>query len=88
MTDTRYKDGRERDIECHACGRRIQMYKGIWQEDALIVKKSWGFFSEKDTEIHEFALCESCYDKMIAGFQKPVNIRQQADLFEQCPDTM
>jgi hypothetical protein len=41
-------------------------------EGVLPVTAFWGYFSEKDGEHHTFDLCESCYDKWIAGFQIPV----------------
>ena len=25
----------------------------------------WGYYSSKDTELHEIVLCEACYDKML-----------------------
>ena len=33
-----------------------------------------GYFSEKDGETHRFCICESCYDRIRAGFQIPVEI--------------
>lgn len=59
-------------ICCHQCGRVLKTEEGILREDALIVKKEWGYFSKKDLAVHDFVICESCYDKWIAGFVKPV----------------
>ena len=36
------------------------------------VRKEWGYFSKRDLEVHEFAICESCYEKMIDQFVIPV----------------
>ena len=50
------------------------MEKGILKEDALIIKKEWGYFSKKDLEVHELVLCEHCYDVWKQGFIVPVCI--------------
>ena len=55
-------------IICNKCGKEIK------QEDVLSVEKRWGYFSEKDNEVHHFDLCEQCYDEMVASFQIPINI--------------
>ena len=68
------------DICCNACGRKIEMQQGILREAALIVKKSWGYFSQKDLESHEFVLCEKCYDRMVAGFSKPVSVMPKQEV--------
>jgi ribosomal-protein-alanine N-acetyltransferase len=62
------------NIYCNACGRKLEVEQGILREDALIVKKNWGYFSRKDLEMHEFVLCEDCYDRLAAGFKKPVSV--------------
>lgn len=69
-------------ICCNACGRKLDVQQGVLREDALIVKKNWGYFSRKDLEVHEFVLCEACYDEMIAGFQKPVTIVPKREVME------
>ena len=70
----------EKECYCSSCGRELKSKDGILQEDALCVKKDWGYFSKKDLEIHEFVLCEDCYDIMIAGFQKPVRILPKSEV--------
>ena len=44
------------------------------EQDVVTVEQRWGYFSEKDGEIHRFCICESCYDRIRAGFQIPVEI--------------
>ncbi len=61
-------------IYCNACGKMIKAENGILKEDVVRVEKEWGYFSERDTEIHLFHLCEQCYDKMIAKFKYPVTL--------------
>lgn len=46
---------------CNKCGEKIT-------GDFLKVNKEWGYFSNKDTQIHEFALCENCYDQLVSTF--------------------
>ena len=55
-------------IICNKCG------KEMIEADVLSVEKRWGYFSEKDNEVHRFDLCEQCYDEWIASFQIPVDI--------------
>lgn len=52
------------NIFCNKCGVQIA-------GDCLRVNKEWGYFSNKDTEIHKFALCEKCYDEMVTTFVTP-----------------
>lgn len=48
-------------VVCNQCNKEII-------GDYLRVKKEWGYFSDKDTQIHEFALCEKCYDMLVSTF--------------------
>lgn len=70
----------DKDICCNACGRKLRIRNGILQEDALVVKKSWGYFSQKDLEVHEFVLCEACYDHMTSSFKKPVSVGEKKEV--------
>ena len=53
-------------ILCNNCGHRTDFR--ILKEH-VSVEVSWGYYSKKDGEKHEFDLCESCYDKMIENFK-------------------
>lgn len=53
---------------CNRCGREMI------REDVLSVEKRWGYFSDKDNEVHRFDLCEQCYDEIISSFQIPIEI--------------
>lgn len=44
------------------------------EQEVLSVEKRWGYFSEKDNEVHRFDLCESCYDEIVGTFQIPIEI--------------
>jgi len=65
---------------CHVCGRELIEKNGILQEDALIVRKDWGYFSKKDLQIHEFIVCEACYDEWIGGFMHPVRVLDKTEV--------
>ena len=61
-------------IICNKCGKEIKVIRGVAQEDYLTVEKRWGYFSEKDNDVHRFELCEACYDEIVSQFQIPVEI--------------
>lgn len=67
-------------IYCNACGRKLKSDHGILKEDALFVKKDWGYFSKKDLQVHEFVLCEECFDEMTKKFQRPVTITDKREV--------
>ena len=66
------KENQVVEVYCNCCGKKIAVKDGMVMEGVLPVTVCWGYFSEKDGERHTFDLCESCYDKWIAGFQIPV----------------
>ncbi len=55
-------------IICNKCGKEIPVTNGVPMGDFLHVEKRWGYFSDKDNDVHTFDLCEACYDAMIAEF--------------------
>ncbi len=64
---------------CNGCGREIRL-DGEVREDMLHVRKAWGYFSKRDLEVHDFTLCESCYEKLIGGFAIPVDVTQKTEV--------
>lgn len=58
-------------IICNKCGKEIV------EADVLSVDKRWGYFSNKDNEVHHFDLCEECYNEMISTFQIPIEIENR-----------
>ena len=62
---------------CNQCGKHFLYKNDILQEDVLVVHKEWGYFSEKDLQIHSFALCEQCYDRFIHSFAVPVEVEEK-----------
>ena len=64
-----------KDIEriiCNCCKKEIEVENGFAREGVFSVDYEWGYFSEKDGEVHSFDLCEACYDQIIQNFQIPV----------------
>lgn len=50
---------------CNKCGKEID----ITSNDYFEGKVQWGYFSNKDGEIHQFDLCEDCYDNLVKNFK-------------------
>ena len=62
----KYKNQKEKklaEIYCNGCGKKITIKNEIIQEGMFHGEILWGYFSNKDTEHHEFDLCEACYDR-------------------------
>ena len=68
------------EIFCNCCGKQIRTDRDRIAEGVFSGHVQWGCFSEKDGEIHDFDLCEDCYDKWIASFQIPVEIKTENEL--------
>ena len=67
------KERRETEtIFCNGCGKEIKIKDGVIREGLHSVEKRWGYFSDKDNEVHRFDLCEECYDRMVSQFVIPV----------------
>lgn len=58
----------EKSLICNGCGRQLKVENGILREDVFEGKKQWGYFSDRDGELHSFLLCEECYNRMIQKF--------------------
>ena len=70
-------------IVCNQCGRNLKVEDGIIKEGVFRGEARWGFFSEKDGEIHSVDLCEACYDRLIKGFSIPVEKEEQTELLQE-----
>ena len=64
----------ENKIICNKCGKEILIEKSIYHQDVLTVEKRWGYFSEKDNEVHTFDICEACYDEWTSTFLVPIEV--------------
>lgn len=81
MKKTIWNEKKQDKIVCNVCGQILQENEQQTAEkDWLMVKKSWGYFSEKDGIRHDFCVCESCYDKWVAGFSIPVEVSEETEL--------
>jgi hypothetical protein len=65
---------------CNGCGKSWPVINGVCREDFVTIRKKWGYFSNKDTEIHELRLCEACYDKLVRQLVVPPDIRRDVEL--------
>ncbi|WP_010166833.1 hypothetical protein [Candidatus Epulonipiscium viviparus] len=70
--------------KCNCCGRIIDDNSSHMSahHDFLLVKKEWGYFSNKDMTEHRFIICEDCYDKWIESFKLPVEEFVTTELFK------
>jgi len=66
-------------MRCNCCGKALKVENGILKEDAFEATKEWGYFSERDLEVHHFNLCEDCYNNLISSFKIPVEIRSKTE---------
>jgi len=73
------KKSGEQPIYCNCCGKELKTENGIQKEDAFEASKEWGYFSNKDMEVHCFILCEDCYDHLISQFKIPVQISNKTE---------
>lgn len=73
---------KEKEWFCNGCGRKLQLGPSP-QEDVFTGRKEWGYFSQKDLEVHEFLLCEKCYDEMIEKFAIPVKKSQKIEVLQE-----
>ncbi len=67
-------------ICCNSCGKQLKVENGILKEDAFEAKKEWGYFSDWDTQIHHFNLCEECYKEITNRFQIPVEVKNKLEV--------
>ena len=62
-------------VICNGCGKEDDGEYVNYSSSIESFSHSFGFGSNKDTETHEFELCDECYDNFIAGFKIKPNIR-------------
>ncbi len=74
------KDNKCVKIVCNSCGNAIEVVDDLVKTDVVTVKKTWGYFSRKDGQVHRFDMCETCYDHMISEFLIPVTVEESTEL--------
>lgn len=67
-------------IYCNSCGKELKKENGILKEDAFEATKEWGYFSNRDMQVHSFNICEECYEKLIADFKIPVDVKKKLEV--------
>ena len=70
-------------MQCSCCGKEFtvnETEKTILEKEFLHVRKQWGYFSNKDGIIHEFDVCEECYDRWLENFVIPPENRKATEL--------
>ena len=65
---------------CNCCGKKLLVENGILKEGICSVDVEWGYFSNKDTMIHRFDLCEACYDEITGKFRVPVEEEEETEV--------
>lgn len=55
---------------------------GKWNTEGgcFEVKHAFGYFSSKDGQVYHFDLCEQCFDKMLAEFRVPAEVKEAREL--------
>ena len=65
---------------CNCCGKELKVENGILKEGIFSAENIWGYFSDKDMEVHSLDLCESCYDSWVSGFAVPVEVQEATEI--------
>lgn len=68
------------EVTCNCCGNRIKTQKDVVVEGVLPVNADWGYFSQKDGEVHRFDICEQCYNQWIASFKIPIEVVRKNEM--------
>ena len=66
-------------IICNGCGKIIAVRQGMPAEDVCSVRQAWGYLSDKDGDVDEFHLCESCYDRITKSFPVPLTRTEKTE---------
>ena len=78
-----YEEGSREKLSaviCNQCGKKMKVENGIMMEGCCHVETPFSYFSQKDGHRYLFDLCEECYDRMIAEFSVPAEIREETEL--------
>lgn len=72
--------GQLESVICNRCGKKLAVKAGILREGALMIDKTWDYFSERDGEVHHLDLCEECYDELMQEMKIPVTVEETAEM--------
>lgn len=59
------------EVICNCCGKLINKHN-----EHLTIDMLWGYDSNKENKRHQFDICEDCYDKFVASFKIPVEVKE------------
>lgn len=68
------------EIICNCCGKVIITKGQLPKKEYIRIKKTWGYFSNKDGQVHTMNICEDCYDKWVATFVKKIDKKEATEL--------
>jgi hypothetical protein len=61
-----------KDILCNKCGKSCKKHEGFEESFSFAdLNVHWGYFSDdnRDGEVHEAHLCQSCWEGIVATFK-------------------
>ena len=73
------ENGQLETVCCNMCGKKMIVKEGILREGGACFDQAWGYFSEKDGEVHHFDLSEEFYDLITAEFCLPVDVEESLE---------
>lgn len=65
------------EVICNKCGRHLKTERGMLMEGIFEAEQHFGYFSRKDGSVHQFDLCEDCYDAWTLTFEIPVSKKEE-----------
>lgn len=74
------KDNSLKTVICNKCGKILKSENDIIKEGLFKVRYQWGYFSRKDGQIHDFDLCEECYDEIVSQFAFAPEISESTEM--------
>lgn len=74
-----YNENQLIQVFCNKCGKELTVENGILKEGCYHGKQRFDYFSDRDGIIHEFELCETCYNMLIENFKLPVSQREETE---------
>jgi ribosomal-protein-alanine N-acetyltransferase len=67
-------------VICNKCKKNVNVENNIIKEGLYHTEYRFGYFSQKDGEVHSFDLCEECYDHIIGDFLIPPEINEVLEI--------
>ncbi|MCL2719231.1 MAG: hypothetical protein FWE14_10690 [Lachnospiraceae bacterium] len=67
-------------VICNKCKKAIKVEGNIIKEGLFEAEYRFGYFSNKDSEVHSFDLCEDCYDLITGDFLIPPEVTEVSEI--------